>query len=389
MRALRELRQSPRELRALFWAHLINRMGTMALPFLALYLTQRRGFTVSQAGTVLGAYGAGALAAGPLSGWLCDRWGAAPLMTASLCASGAVVLLYPLAASPFAVLLLTPAWALAAHLFGPAGLSVTSELAPPARRKTAFSLNRLAINLGMSVGPVVGGLLAQWSFAALFAVDGLTSLLAGAFLWRALRGRARAGAAPGPAHSIAASLRGAAGDPRLRYFLLALIPAAMVFFQHESTLPLFLVRDLGFSTRAYGLLFVVNTALIIFIEMPLNLKTAHWPHGRALALGAALFAAGFGALAFVRGPWAVAATVAVWTFGEMILLPSASNYVADIAPAARRGSYMGLYSAAFSLALLLGPLLGAHLLDAFGAAALWASCLAGALLSAALFLRVS
>src|SRR5215510_5947789 len=83
----------------------------------------------------------------------------------------------------------------------------------------------------------------------------------------------------------------------IRVFLLGIMPVAIVFFQHESTMPLFLVRDLHFSESGYGMLFTINTGMIILLEVPLNHATAHWPHGRALALGSVLFSLGFGALA--------------------------------------------------------------------------------------------
>ncbi|HEU4950616.1 MAG TPA: hypothetical protein VFT46_01630, partial [Holophagaceae bacterium] len=88
-------------------------------------------------------------------------------------------------------------------------------------------------------------------------------------------------------------------------------------------------------------------------------------------LGALLSAAGFGAMALVRGPLGVWATVAVWTFGEMILLPAMSDHVAYLAPPERRGAYMGLYSMAIGLAFAGGPWLGLALLPRLGAARLW------------------
>src|SRR5207249_9397911 len=89
---------------------------------------------------------------------------------------------------------------------------------------------------------------------------------------------------------------------------------------------------------------VVPPLLIIFLEVPLNLRMAAWPHGRALALGAFLIGAGFGSMAFATGFRSVALTVVIWTFGEMILLPASSAYAAEIAPVAQRGSYIGLYT---------------------------------------------
>jgi len=151
----------------------------------------------------------------------------------------------------------------------------------------------------------------------------------------------------------------------------ALALCACVFFQIDATLPLYLVDDLSLPVSFFGLLFTLNTMLIILIEVPLNLATAHWPHRRALVLGALLFAVGFGALAFATGPLSVAATVVIWTFGEMILFPVAASYVSELAPPSRRGEYMGAYWMAFALAMMIGPLAGTLFMARYGATALW------------------
>lgn len=167
-------------------------------------------------------------------------------------------------------------------------------------------------------------------------------------------------------------------------FLAANVLVAAGFFQHIGAMPLYLVRDLGFPPRFYGILFSVNTLLIVIVEVRLNFATAHWAHRRTLLWGALLVGAGFGGLAFAREAWAVAATVVVWTLGEMILLPSMSNFVAEIAPVERRGEYMGYYTMAWGIAFSFGPGLGTLVLDRFGPLPCWlgtfAFCAAGGLI---------
>lgn len=384
MNAWRELARLPRRMWVLAAATLVNRAGTMALPFLPLYLTRSLGFTPGQAGAIIALYGAVSFVVAPLSGRLCDLWGTQRLMTVSMAASGLAMLVFPLARSLPAVVVMTVVWGVATEAFRPAGMTAVAESATPEMRKQAYALHRLAINLGMSVGPALGGFLAGFSFPALWAVDGLTSIAAAGVL--ALAGTAAA-TAPAPSEAPP-SVRGLA-DSRLRYCLLAFVPVAVVFFQHEGAMPLFLVRDLGFSEVFYGLQFTLNTLLIVALEVPLNHATAHWPARRALALGSLLFAVGFGALAFARTPWEVSATTVVWTFGEMILLPGMSAYVSDIAPAARRGEYMGLYMMSFSVAFMVGPWAGLFALQHWGPAVLWGCVFVAGALSALLLARVA
>jgi predicted MFS family arabinose efflux permease len=376
----------PRALWVLAAATLVNRSGTMFLPFLILYLTKGMGVTPSAAGGVLALFGIGALVAGPFAGRLADRFGPVRMMRGSLVASGLLLLLVPLARSLPSIAVLTLLLALAGEAFRPASLSVISHLATPDQRKAAFALQRLAVNLGMSVGPAAGGFLAAVSWPALFLVDGATSLLAAATLVLLFpKDVSFPSARPaGVPHLRQEGLR----DGALVYFLLALVPVGIVFFQHESSMSVYLVHDLGMAVWTFGLLHTVNTLLIVFLEVPLNLATAHWPHRRALVLGSVLVGAGFGALAFARSLQAVVLTIVVWTFGEMILLPAMSSWVADAAPPESRGAYMGLYTMAFNAALVVGSPLGTALLEHGGGRTLWLAMLALGLLSAALFARM-
>jgi MFS family permease len=354
-----------------------------------LYLTQGLGFSPEQAGLVLATYGTGALITAPISGRLSDSIGPLQVMKASLFLSGAILLFFPLARSFAAVLAVTITWAVVSEALRPASMAIISSLVAPEQRKAVFALNRLVINLGMSLGPAIGGFLALVSFQFLFVVDGATCLLAAVVL--ALMPRT-----PAPPAAIEAAVEptskprtrlGALADRRLLYFLAAMVPVELVMFQTQGAMPLFLVRDLSFPAYAYGLLLAINTVIIIFVEIPLNLAMQEWPHQRAMALGALLFGVGFGALAFTESVIGVGATVVVWTFGEMILFPSGSAYVADIAPPARLGTYMGLYTMTFSGAFMVGPWLGLIALERFGARVLWSAALVSGLVSGLMMLK--
>jgi MFS family permease len=246
---------------------------------------------------------------------------------------------------------------------------------PAEQRKAAFALNRLAINLGMSIGPALGGFLAAASFRAMFFVDAFTTLAAGAVLtltpWRALTGTGGAEWKVEPRNPA----RSIFHDRTLLIFLAAVLLVGIVFFQHEAALPIYLVQSLGLSPAFYGMLFTINTLLIVALEVPLNNATAHWPNTRSLILGSLLFAIGFGALGVIATPAGVIATVVVWTFGEMLLFPAMAAHMGEISPENRRGSYMGAYSMSLSLAFTLGPWMGTHLLASAGPLVAWTTML--------------
>src|SRR5262249_28575119 len=161
-------------------------------------------------------------------------------------------------------------------------------------------------------------------------------------------------------------------DAGFRLFLAAIIPVSIVFSQFTGALPLFVVRNLHLSESAYGLLFTLNTLMIVTMEIPLSSRTAHWPHRRSMALGALLVGLGFGSLTFARNYIHVLGTVALWTLGEMTLFPAMVTYVSDRAPQGHRGEYMGLYTMSFNLAFrLIGPGVGVLILERFGSTPLW------------------
>ena len=163
-------------------ATLINRAGTMVLPFIALYANQMLNASKGDSGLVLAAYGIGAFVTAPFAGKLSDKIGTMKTMKISLFCTGSFLFLYSFITNFFLFLALTFVWAILSEAFRPASMSFISSEISPDRRKTAFALNRLAINLGMSIGPVLGGILSTINFHLLFYVDGLTSLAAGTFL---------------------------------------------------------------------------------------------------------------------------------------------------------------------------------------------------------------
>ena len=381
----------PKQVWILSGLTLINRAGTMVLPFLTLYLTKNLNFTPGRAGFIFALYGVGALIATPVAGMLGDRFGSLLIMRASLIVSGILMLCFPYARSYGAVIGLTVALAMINEAFRPANLAYVSRVVEPELLKPAFSLVRLAINLGMSIGPAVGGLLAGVSFKWLFSIDGVTSVIAGIGLILAGSGLALSPAQlehEAKKQKSRSSSSAAWKDMRFVYFMIALIPVTFVFFQHISSMPLYLVQDLHLSPAQYGLMFTINTLLIVFLEVPLNLSTIQWTHRKNLMVGSALFAIGFGALAFSVGFWSVTASVVIWTFGEMILFPGSSAYVSHLAPAERQGEYMGFYSMSFALAFMFAPWLGTYILQNEGGVFLWGVMFALGMLSTLLMSRI-
>lgn len=388
--AFRDLRHLPRTTWYVCGATLVNRAGTMVLPFLTLYLTRERHLDIPTAGSIVGLYGIGGLTAGPLSGYLCDRYGAANVVRSSLLAVVAVLLTIPRLEPVWLLATGVFAFALANETFRPASVILARVGVPRDRIRQSYGAHRLAVNLGFSIGPALGGAIVHFSFAGIFYVNALASFLAavaihcGFFSKRALPGPATGTERVRPAAILEAAL-----DSRLLLFAIGMFPVVAVFFQYESTMPLFMIRDLGLEEWNYGLLFTVNTLLVAAIEIPLLAATQRFSHRSVLAAGTVATTVGFGGLGLVHGFPGTLVCVVFWTIGEILLFPEAQAYVTDIAPPSREGTYTGLLTTVYNFGLTLGPPIGTAVYQSFGARKLWLGCVFAGALSVLLLLRLS
>ena len=171
-------------------------------------------------------------------------------------------------------------------------------------------------------------------------------------------------------------------DRRFQQLLLAAFAISLVFLQMFSTFGVHITR-LGFSAAVYGGIISFNGVLVVLFDLPLSTVTRRFPARRVIALGYLLVGAGFALNAFVSTVPALVLSMAVVTLGEMLMVPVAIAYVADLAPPHMRGRYMGAYGLVWAVALIVGPGLGLKLL-ALGPAALWLTCGALGLLAAAI-----
>jgi predicted MFS family arabinose efflux permease len=359
----------PRELWLLAVVALVNRAGSMVLPFVSLYLTQQRGFSVLLAGQTLGLYGMGAIIGSNLGGWLTDRIGPTRCQQLSLLASGAGYLVFSMLRDLNAILAATLALAVVVESFRPANMAGFAQRAPRQAQVRAFGLLRLAANLGMGIGPAVGGLLALHDYAWLFYVDAATCWLAAALMAAMLRPISRA--APDREEPGLLSSRSPWRDGPFLAFLLLVSMLAMVFFQIMSTLPLYWKAAYGYREDAIGLLFAANATIIVLFEMVLT----YWAERRrrmvVVGIGSFLVCLGFGLMPLGSSMPFVLLTVLVWTFGEMLALPMMNAVVAARSGAGNRGRYMGMMTMAFAIAFMVAPLAGTWIYDRWGAETLW------------------
>jgi MFS family permease len=252
----------------------------------------------------------------------------------------------------------------------------------------AFALNRLAINAGMSIGPVIGGFLTLIDYHYLFYANAVASVAAGIYFttinWSSLAG----GEQQKTTEDVSKIRFSILSDKTFLFFLFAVVPANLVFFQHLGALPLYIVDDLGYTTAAFGLFSAINTVLIIIVEVPLNNWMNDVSYKKTLMLGALLAGIGFGGFAISTTVIPLVIAIVVFTFGEMIFFPITAAYTSEIAPADKRGEYMGYYQMTFSFAFSAGPWLGAVVYQNYGSVILWSGALVFGLITAVLMFFV-
>jgi MFS family permease len=377
------LRALPRPAWILFGGTFINRFGTFVMPFLAIYMT-RLGYSPTQAGFAVGAYGGGHIIASFIGGHLADRIGRRHTIALSMLGSSAAMVALSQARTLPSILILAFVVGLIGEFYRPAAAALLGDLVKPEQRVAAFGMYRFAINLGFAAGPATAGFLAEHSFLWVFVGDATTSFAYGIVALFALPHGVRASSKD---ETPAEGLRHAFANRVFMLFLAATLCLTWVEFQLNSTVPLH-ITSIGYSMTTYGSLMSLNGVIIIVFELALTSWTQRFPAKPLIALGYALTGIGVAMTGIATGTPMLVISVVIWTFGEMIYAPVTGAYVTALAPEQYRGRYMGLWHMTWSSGLFLGPLMGSWIYE-HKPAALWMTCLVLGVIAAGLSLMKS
>ena len=355
----------PRPFWALWGGTLVNRLGTMVVPFTGVYLTQSRGLSLAAAGMVMAVFGVGSLLSQLTAGMLADRIGRRATLSGGMVATAAMMLALGYSTTLPAILATMFVLGLVVDAYRPASNALVADLVSPAERPRAYGLLFWAVNLGYAVGMTAGGWLAQIGFHWLFWVDAVCCVVFAVLVWRAVPETRP----PGEPE------RGGFGtvlrDRVMVGFTLVTLGNALVYSQTFSTLPMAMTGPAGLTTGQFGLAMALNGVLIVIVQPLVSGRLGRLDAARTLALGLAIMGVGFALTAFVTTTFWLAVTIAVWTAGEILTAGIAGTIVAALAPAHLRGRYAGLFGFAWSAAAVLAPLLGSGLLETAGPRVLW------------------
>jgi predicted MFS family arabinose efflux permease len=344
---------------------LINRSGTMVIPFLSLYLTKNLNFTLSDVGWIMSFFGFGSLVGTWLGGKLTDTIGYYKVMFTSLILTGILFVLLQFistfegfCAGIFLVMLVADA-------FRPAMFVALNAYSKPENKTRSVTLIRLAINLGFSAGPAIGGLLILGvGYQGLFWVDGVTCILAAVLLLRVLHPKkARVQDVVKVNNPISAYK-----DKAFWVFFVAMFIFGFVFLQYFSTMPLY-YKDVWFlSEFQIGLLLGGNGFFIFLFEMPLIKWLEHPKNSKIKLVLIGLFLVAISFVVLNTSSWIGILLIGIlcMTIGEMIAFPFSNAFAVERAKKGNQGEYMALYSIAFSVSHILSHNAGMHLVSKFG-----------------------
>ncbi|MCK0192604.1 MFS transporter [Arenibacter sp. F20364] len=349
---------------------LVNRAGTMVVPFLSLYLTTSLGFTFSEVGWVMSLFGLGSVVGSWLGGILTDKIGYYKVTVISLLASGVFFVAFQFMTTFVAFGVGVFVLMLLADMFRPAVLVALSAYSTPENMTRSVTLIRLAINLGFSVGPTLGGLIIfTLGYDGLFLVDGIASIIAGILLLNILVAKNtkifdnKKVNRPSKAYE----------DKAFLFLLAAMTLFGVTFFQLLSTLPLF-YKDIHHLTEGeIGLLLGLNGFIIFIFEMPLIkwLENSKNSFSKLILFGVLLTGSSFLALNLIGWIGALYIGMILITIGEMIVFPFSNSLALIRSKEGNQGQYMAYYSISFSLAHIFGHRVGMNLVSNVGFTSTW------------------
>lgn len=348
---------------------LVSRSGSMVLIFLPLYLIQKLGLNILIAGEIVSLYGLGEITGSYLGGILFDRLGLVSVQTISFLIVGISYLSLDFWHFKFAIMgtmFLAGFFTAAAR---PATGAAIAKFTTPDVRARSYALNYQAVNLGATIGPAIGGLLASTNYAWIFFIDGIANIVASIVVWFFFRKHSSLLTSPKKVTAVHSIWKD-------KYFLILLLLTLCIgicFFQIFNIFPIYLKEHYHLSETDVGMILAVNGFMIISFQM---LVTSFLKKFNALCIissGGLLIGLGYFILPFYSGFYYAIFSIIIITLGEMIAVPTLFNLISQVAPPHKQGQYLGLLVIALmSAPLFLVPNICSYIY-AFSPSILWFS----------------
>ncbi|MFE5714733.1 MDR family MFS transporter [Streptomyces sp. NPDC056501] len=374
----------PRGFWWLWLSTLVNRTGAFVLTFLSLYLTQELGHSAWFAGLVVALHGLGGVAGSPLGGALTDRWGRRPTMVTMHLAAAACAAALAVVTTAWAVATVVLLMGVAMQAVRPSINATIADMVPAHEVRRAYALNYWALNLGFAIASIAGGAAAFLGYRTLFVVDAVATVLCAVIVFLRLpetRPEAAVDKQGEPVAEEKVSMLTVLRDAPFRTLVLLNLLVCVVFTAPWIGLPLTMAGQ-GLPPSSFGMVIAVNGIVIVGFQLLVNKLTDKRSPVLLLTLSSLLFALGTGATALAGSSVAFAATVIVWTVGEMIHVPTNAAATARLAPEHARGRYQGVMGMSWAVAGFIAPIAAGAIVGGPGPDVLWTATAAIGVLAA-------
>ncbi len=385
---LKRAARNPSQLWLLFWGTLAGSMGqSLVWPFLTIYIRERLDAPLTTITFLFTLQSIAGFAATALLGPLMDRFGRKKPMIAGLIASGLTLLLMSHAGTLLEWAILLPLYGMVNTVFRVGSYAMVADLVSPERRAEVYALLRMGDNLGIAVGPALGGLLVATGYLVSYTVAAASQLILVVFVGLNVRETLPTRSNPAlsseqlfvpPTVGYGVMLRDYAFLSVWGLYILVQIASSMVFV----LLGLYVKENFSISEEQFGLIIGTNAAMVVVFQYGITRFANRRPPLSSMALGALIYGSGMTIFALSRAFGGFFVGIVVLTVGEMLLVPTGTALVSNIAPPEMRARYIGLFSLSFRIGSGIGPVLGGFLSDHVAPVATWycgaAACLVAA-----------
>jgi MFS family permease len=365
---IREItREYPRQFWVIVLGTFIDRLGAALLfPFFSLYITRKFGVGMTQVGFIFAIFAITGLTSSLVGGALADRLGRKGVLLFGIVASGLSSIVLGLADSMAVFIGVTILVGLLGDIGFPAHQAMVADLLPEEKRTEGFGILRVTANLSVTLGPMIGGLLAAQSYLLLFVSDAVLSLITAGICYVALQETKKplslGEEEPGLAETFG-GYRAVLRDSAFTWFIGATMLMVLVYMQMNTTLSVFLRDTHGVSEQAFGYILSLNAAMVVLFQFPITRRLNRYGALSVMVAGTLLYALGFGLYGLVSTYALFLAAMAIITVGEMLVTPVSQAIVARLAPEAMRGRYMATYGFSWVIPTAIGPMLSGMVLD--------------------------
>lgn len=375
----------PRQFWLMFWGLLLSTSGaSMIWPFLLIYINGKLNLPLTTVTTLIAINAISSVISTFLAGAFADRFGRKGVMVFSLFADAILFILMLQANDYLSFAILMTARGFSNPLYRVGADAMLADLIPSEDRPEAYALIRMVSNLGVAIGPAVGGFLAAASYNLAFYAAASGMGIYGLLL--ALFGRETLQSNQTDVEKTSSGWTGGY-DKVLKDRAFTPIVSLMMFGWVTATLmwillPIYAKTNFGIPENLYGWIPTTNALLVVSLQVLITRRTRNYETRRMMSLGMLFYAAANGLVALATGFWGFWFAMLVMTLGELIIVPTSSTYVANIAPPNMRGRYMSIYGLTWSFGQMVGPVLGGFLNDNFGPIYIWIGGLTIGLISA-------